>query len=281
MAHDSWLTKAKLFRAAHNGSPLVLPNVWDAGSAAVIANAGAEAIATSSAGVSWSLGYRDGEQISRNAMAEVVRRIVRVVDLPVSVDIEAGYGPEPADVAATVTAMLDAGAIGVNLEDSQRPGGPLFDVDAQCARIEAAKVAASAAGFDDFFVNARTDVYLFEIGEPCGRLDEVIRLGRAYADAGADGFFVPWLLELDVLKVLVAEISLPVNVSALPGGPSVSGFADVGVQRISLGSGVAQTAMAAAMNTAHDALRQGTFDRIAGALDFAEMNGFLPDLWST
>ncbi|MBN6050713.1 isocitrate lyase/phosphoenolpyruvate mutase family protein [Nonomuraea sp. RK-328] len=277
MVNGSWTAKAELFRVTHDGPPLILPNAWDAGSAAVIAHAGAKAIATSSAGVSWSLGYRDGEQISRDVMAEAVRRIVQVVDLPVTADVEAGYGPEPADVATTVTAMLDAGAVGVNLEDSRAPGGPLFDIEAQCARIRAAKNAASAAGCSALFVNARTDVYLFDVGEPAGRLDDVIRRADAYADAGADGIFIPWMLDLDVLKTLIAAIPLPVNVSALPGGPSVDQFTNVGVRRISLGSGMAQTAMATALNTARDALRWGKFDRIADALDFDAMNTLLPD----
>ncbi|MFI5557882.1 isocitrate lyase/phosphoenolpyruvate mutase family protein [Amycolatopsis japonica] len=274
VVNESWQEKAKLFRAAHDGSPLVLPNVWDAGSAVVVAAAGARAIATSSAGVSWSEGYRDGERIPRDAMAEAVRRIVQVVDLPVTADIEGGYGPDPADVAATVTAILDAGAVGVNLEDSRTPGGPLFDIEAQCRRIRAAKNAAAAAGGPDLFVNARTDVYLFEIGEPNARPSDVAARATAYAEAGADGIFVPGLIDLEALRELVTGALLPVNVGAMPGGPSVAEFADVGVHRISLGSWVAQTAMATTMHTARDALRQGTFDRVADGLDFDMMNEF-------
>ncbi|MEV5892549.1 isocitrate lyase/PEP mutase family protein [Nonomuraea fuscirosea] len=278
MVNGSWSAKAQLFRDAHNGPPLVLPNAWDAGSAALVAHTGAKAIATSSAGVSWSLGYRDGEQIPRDVMAEAVRRIVRVVDVPVSADIEAGYGPDPEDVATTVTALLDAGVVGVNVEDSRSPGGPLFDSEAQCDRIRAAKHAAAAAGCSALFVNARVDVYLFEIGEPAGRLDEAIRRAEAYAAAGADGVFLPWAFDLDALTRVVAAIPLPLNASAAAGGPSVAEFAGVGVRRISLGSGLAQTALASAVKTAHDALHQGTFDRMADAVDFDAMNALLPAL---
>ncbi|UOX90002.1 isocitrate lyase/phosphoenolpyruvate mutase family protein [Amycolatopsis sp. FBCC-B4732] len=276
MSNGSWSAKAKLFRAAHDGKPLLLANAWDAASAVVVAATGAKAIATSSAGVAWSQGYRDGERIPAAEMAAAVRRITRVVDLPVTADIEAGYGPDPADVAATVTAIIHAGAVGVNLEDSRRPGGPLFDVAAQCARIRAAKDAAAAAGCPELFVNARTDGYLFAIGDPAGRLDEVLCRAEAYADAGADGLFVPWLFDLDTLKRISTTTPLPVNAGIMPGGPTVAELAGAGVRRISLGSWLAQTAMAVTMATASDALQRGTFDRVAEGLAFDAMNSLLP-----
>ena len=278
MRNGSWAAKAEQFHAAHHGSPLVLANAWDAASAVVVAATGAKAIATSSAGVAWSEGYRDGERIPADAMAAAVRRIVQVVDLPVTADIEAGYGPDLADVTATVTAILNAGAVGVNLEDSRRPGGPLFGIEAQCARISAAKSAAEAAGLPDLFVNARTDLYLYlyEIGEPARRLEETLRRAAAYADAGADGIFVPWLFDLDTLTTLAAATPLPLNVGIIPGGPTVAEFADAGVRRISLGSWLAQTAMATTMATARDALHRGTFDRVADGLEFDTMNTLLP-----
>ncbi|WP_394617099.1 isocitrate lyase/phosphoenolpyruvate mutase family protein [Lentzea sp. JNUCC 0626] len=277
MVEVSWSAKANSFHAAHAGPPLVLPNAWDVASAAVVAAAGVKAVATSSAGVSWSQGYRDGERIPRAVMAAAVRRIAQAVDLPVTADVEAGYGPDPADVAATVTAILEAGAVGINLEDSRAPGGPLFGVRTQCARIEAARRTASAEGCPGLFVNARIDVHLFGIGDPAGRSDEVVRRARAYADAGADGIFVPGLIDLDALRTLTSATSLPINVGAMPEGPTVAEFAAAGVRRISLGSWLAQTAMATALHTARDALTHGTFDRVAGALEFGTMNAFLPE----
>lgn len=276
MVSISWRDRAKLFRTLHDGPLLVLPNAWDAATAVVVVAAGAKAVATSSAGISWSQGCRDGEQMSRDVAVEAVRRITRVVDLPVTADVEAGYGPDPADVAATVTAVLDAGAVGVNLEDSRAPGGPLFDVDAQCARIRAARDAASAAGRPELFINARTDGYLFDIGSPVGRLDDVLRRTAAYADAGADGVFVPGLIDLTALRTLVRDTQLPVNVGAMPGGPSVAEFAAAGVRRVSVGSWLAQTAMAAVLHRARDALDLGTFDGLSEGLDFDTMNAFLP-----
>jgi 2-methylisocitrate lyase-like PEP mutase family enzyme len=153
-------------RALHDGPALVLPNAWDAGSAVVIANAGAKAIATTSGGVSWTQGRSDGQHLTRAEMVELVRRIAAAVDVPVTADVEGGYGPAPEDVAATVEAIVAAGAAGVNLEDSKAPGGPLFEVGEQAERLRAGRAAAEHAGLPGLVINARTDVYLFQIGEP-------------------------------------------------------------------------------------------------------------------
>ncbi|MEV0230834.1 isocitrate lyase/phosphoenolpyruvate mutase family protein [Nonomuraea sp. NPDC050786] len=265
--------KARLFRTLSAESVLVLPNAWDAASAAMIAAAGATAIATTSGGVSWSLGRGDGQQLSRDEMAQAARRIVDAVDLPVTVDVESGYGPAPAEVAATVRAVVEAGAVGVNLEDSTAAGGPLFDVAEQSARLRAAREAAAEVGLPELFVNARTDVFLFGIGAPDGRLGEVLARAAAYAEAGADGIFVPGLLDLDVLETLCAESPLPVNAMAVAGGPSVAELAQAGVRRISVGTGLAQAAYTAARRAAAELLGTGTFTALEGSLDFSEVNG--------
>ncbi|SEH02708.1 2-Methylisocitrate lyase, PEP mutase family [Nonomuraea solani] len=264
--------KARLFRSLSTESVLVLPNAWDAASAAVIAAAGATAIATTSGGVSWSLGHGDGQRLSRDEMVAAARRIVNTVDLPVTVDVEGGYGPAPADVAATVRAVIEAGAVGVNLEDSTAPGGPLFDIAGQSARLRAAREAAAAAGLPDLFVNARTDVFLFAIGQAEARLDDVLARTAAYAEAGADGIFVPGLLDLDVLKTLCAESPLPVNAMAGAGGPSVTELAQAGVRRISLGTGLAQAAYTATRRAAAELFGPGTFTTLDDSLDFGELN---------
>ncbi|RSM98731.1 3-methyl-2-oxobutanoate hydroxymethyltransferase [Nonomuraea sp. WAC 01424] len=264
--------KARLFRSLSADSVLVLPNAWDAASAAVIAAAGATAIATTSGGVSWSLGRGDGQHLDRDEMTRAARRIVNAVDLPVTVDVEGGYGPTPEDVAATVRAVAEAGAVGVNLEDSRAVGGPLFDLAEQSARLRAARDAAAAAGLPELFVNARTDVYLFAIGPSEARLDEVLARTAAYAEAGADGIFVPGLLDLDTLSALCAGSPLPVNAMAVAGGPTVPELARAGVRRISLGTALAQTAYTAARRAAAELLGAGTLETLGDSMDFGELN---------
>jgi 2-methylisocitrate lyase-like PEP mutase family enzyme len=263
---------ARRLRELTAGGVLVLPNAWDAGSARVIEAAGAAAVATTSGGVSWSAGRADGQHLSRAEAVAAARRITAAVSVPVTVDAEGGYGPAPADVAATVAELVAVGAAGVNLEDSTAVGGPLFPVAEQAARLRAARDAASAAGLPDLVVNARTDVFLFGIGAAESRLEAVLTRSRAYADAGADGIFVPGLLDLGVLGELCAASPLPVNVMAAPGGPSVAMLAGAGVRRISLGTALAQSAYAAAMRAAAEVLGAGTLGRLDGALDFGELN---------
>ncbi|MFJ5118728.1 isocitrate lyase/phosphoenolpyruvate mutase family protein [Kitasatospora sp. NPDC088548] len=265
--------QALRLRALTEGGVLVLPNAWDAGSAAVIASAGAGAIATTSGGVSWSLGHGDGQRLGREEMVAAARRIVAAVDLPVTVDAEGGYGPQPADVAATVRLLVGAGAVGVNLEDSTAAGGPLFPVADQAARLRAAREAAAEAGLPELVVNARTDVFLFGIGEPGGRLDEVLARAEAYARAGADGLFVPGLLDLEALARLCAASPLPVNAMAVAGGPGVAELAAAGVRRISVGTGLAQLAYTAARRAAAELLGAGTLTELDGSLGFGELDG--------
>jgi 2-methylisocitrate lyase-like PEP mutase family enzyme len=250
-----------------------LPNAWDAGSAAMIAAAGAPVIATTSAGVSWSLGRPDGQNLSRPEAADAVARIADAVDVPVTADIEGGYGGDPGAVAATVAAMIGAGAVGINLEDSGSPGGGLFDVATQAARIRAARAAATEAGLPELVINARTDVFLFEIGEPGGRFDDVLARAAAYAEAGADSLFVPGLLDLGILAALTSKVSLPVNVMAGPGAPDVATLGAAGVRRVSLGQAITQAAYTLARKAAAEVLTVGTYDSIAGADSFSDING--------
>ncbi|MEV6180381.1 isocitrate lyase/phosphoenolpyruvate mutase family protein [Streptomyces sp. NPDC052015] len=265
--------KAQRLRALAGDTVLVLPNAWDAGSAAVIAAAGAPAIATTSGGVAWSLGRGDGQQATRDEMLAAAARIVAAVDVPVTVDVEGGYGAAPAEVAQTVAAVVAAGAVGINLEDSRAAGGPLFTPEEQAERIAAARAAATEAGLPELVINARTDVYLFGIGEESGRLDDVLARAAAYAEAGADGVFVPGLLDLGVLADLSARSPLPVNAMAGPGGPSVTDLAKAGVRRVSVGTGVAQAAYTAARRATLELLSTGTYDELDGSLDFFQMNG--------
>lgn len=267
--------KAARLRALHDeGSVLVLPNAWDAASAAVIEEAGAQAIATSSAGVAWTLGYPDGERLTRDVMLAAVARIAAAVEVPVTADVEAGYGPDPVDVATTVAATLDAGAVGINLEDSSAPG-QLYLADAQADRIRGAREAAVGAGVRSFVINARTDVYLREIGEPDTRLGEVLARTEAYAAAGADCLFVPGLLELETLESLVASAPLPISAMARPGGPSIAALAAAGVRRISVGPAISEAAYGLARRAARELLEAGTYESLDGAIAFPELQSLL------
>lgn len=273
MLTDQQRAKAAALRLLQDDGVLVLPNAWDAASAALIAAGGAKAIAITSAGVSWSLGRPDGQNLTRAEMVDAVSRIAASVDVPVSADVEGGYGPGADDVARTVTAVIEAGAVGINLEDSRAPGGPLFEPQEQDARIRAAREAASAAGLPGLVVNARTDVYLFGIGPEAGRLDDVVARARSYAAAGADSLFVPGLLDLGTLSELTSRVDLPVNVMAGPGAPSVDELRAAGVRRVSVGQTIAQAAYSLARRAAVEALGKGTFDSLADADPFGDVNG--------
>ena len=263
--------RAETLRELHNAT-LVLPNAWDVASAAIIARAGAAAIATTSGGVAWSAGRPDGHGLTREEMAALVGRIAAAVDIPVTADIEGGYGPTPGDVAATVRAVVTAGAVGVNLEDSRAPGGPLFSSQEQVERVRAARAAATELELPELWINARTDVYLFGIGKPQGRLDAVLSRAAAYAGAGADSLFVPGLIHLDTLGTLVKESPLPINVMVWPGAPTVAELAAVGVRRISVGTAIAQVAYGVAHRAAVELLERGSYDALAGGLNFFEIN---------
>jgi 2-methylisocitrate lyase-like PEP mutase family enzyme len=271
MAHTQQ-NKAVLLRELHEKGVLVLPNAWDAGSAALIAQGGARAVATTSGGVAWSAGKPDQQALTRDEMVALVRRIADTVDVPVTADIEGGYGPAPEDVAATVAAVIEAGAVGVNLEDS-KPNGELFTAEEQAARIRAARRAAEQAGLPELVVNLRTDVFLFGIGEPEGRQADVLARAAVYAEAGADCLFVPGLLDLEVITELVKGQPLPVNVMAGPGAPTVAEFEEAGVRRVSVGTAVAQAAYTLARRAAAELIGKGTYETLAGALDFGAVNG--------
>ena len=240
----------------------MLPNAWDVASAVVIAAAGAKAIATTSAGVAWSLGVPDGAELGAKRLAAVVARIVATVGVPVSADIEAGYG----NVAATVEAVVQAGAVGVNIEDSH--GGLLLDPAEQAIRLAAARAAATdAADGARVWINARTDVFL--VGS--GNLGEALERSAAYAAAGADSLFVPGMTDPAGIAELAAG-PLPIAVMAGPGAPPIAGLSAAGVVRISLGSAIAQAAYGLAARIATELLTTGTYESTARGVDYATMN---------
>lgn len=275
MIDDNVRARARQLRSLHEGPVLVLPNAWDAASAVLIAAAGARAIATTSAGVAWTLGRADGEGLARTEMVDAIRRIASVVDLPVSADIEGGYGPDPADVATTVRAALDAGAVGVNLEDSRPADGSLFPAAQQGARLRAAREAAAGLGVADFVINARTDVFLRQVGDPAGRLDQVLDRAQDYATAGADVLFVPGLLDLRLLRDLVAASPLPVNAMAAPNGPTIAELSAAGVRRVSLGAAIASAAYSLVQHATREVLEAGTYATLAATAGHPDLDARL------
>ena len=249
--------RAQHLRALHQGRILVLLNAWDAGSARIIERAGASAIATTSCGISWALGFQDGQHLSRAQMLEEIRRIVRAVSVPVTADIEGGYGVSNDDVAESVKGLIEAGAVGFNLEDSGNGGDPLLSLELQSQRLRAARATASALGVD-MVINSRLDVYLAGWGTtPSERLEESVRRANAYLAAGADCVFVPGVVDASTIQALTRQIQGPVNIMAFDGSPSVASLQALGVARVSLGSVLAQAAYSVAQRIAEEALAAG------------------------
>ncbi|MFJ1844519.1 isocitrate lyase/phosphoenolpyruvate mutase family protein [Streptomyces sp. NPDC088146] len=262
---------ARLFRSLHTPpAPLALANVWDVASARVIEAAGAPAIATTSAGVAWSLGCPDGDVLTRDRALKLIARIVAAVAVPVTADIEGGYGTDAAGVAETVAGVLAAGAAGVNIEDGTRPPAEL------ATRLAAARRAADRAGAD-LFLNARIDTFLFGLGDPDTRLKETLDRAHRYVDAGADGIFVPGVTDTTTIAALAGDISVPLNVMAGPGAPAVAELGALGVARVSLGSGVAQAAYAAARRAAQELFDTGGYASLAEGIAFPELDGLLSE----
>jgi 2-methylisocitrate lyase-like PEP mutase family enzyme len=263
---------AKLLRDLHADGTLVLPNAWDAASAALIADAGAAAIATTSAGVAWSLGRPDGELLPRADLVAAIERMVAAIDVPLTADVEAGYGATEEEVAETVTAVLGAGAVGINIEDALAGGSGLYSREEAAARIRAARSAVVACGVPDFVINARTDVYMRRIGDPQARLDDVLRRGAEYAEAGADCLFVPGLADVAVLESLVARSPLPISASTGPGRPTVAQLRAAGVRRVSVGPALTQAAYTVTRQLAGELLRVGQLTTESPSLDYARLN---------
>lgn len=218
----------------HGGRPLLLPNAWDAASARLVAAAGFPAVATGSAAVAASLGYGDGEEAPVDEMLAAAARICRAVDVPVTVDAEAGYGLPPGELADR---LLAAGAAGCNLEDTDHRAGGLVDAEAQARLI--------AAVAPRLVVNARVDVFIREWGEPEARLDEALRRGRLYLEAGAECVYPILVADEETIRRLVDGLGAPVNVLYRPGAPSLRRLAELGVARVSLGPGLHRATEAA------------------------------------
>ncbi len=242
---------AKTFQDLHSSSSLlVLPNAWDAGSARLFENTGAKAIATTSAGVAWALGYLDGNVLPVEKLVAVVASITNAIEVPLSVDIEAGYTDEPKKIADKLKPIIEAGAVGINIEDGE--GSP----DLLVRKIEQARKTADSAGVK-LFINARTDVYLNGLGTPESQKDETISRAALYRAAGADGIFVPGLCESAAIKAIASEVKMPLNVMAWPDLASATELSKLGVRRLSSGAAIAQVLWNHAEELAKSFLKTG------------------------
>ncbi|MHA7306865.1 isocitrate lyase/PEP mutase family protein [Arthrobacter sp. TMN-49] len=258
--------KTTLFSSLHKAhQPLRLSNVWDVASALIAEAAGAQAIATTSAGVAWSLGIPDGNQLNRARAVDAVARIVKAVKVPVTADIEGGYADSPEGVSLTVTEILNAGAVGINIEDGNSTPEQFAE------KIVAARKAANHLGME-LFINARTDVFLFGNGTEEEQIEDALKRAGLYVNAGADGIFVPGASSGAVIGALVEGVSVPVNVMVGPGSLAVSELGRLGVARVSLGSGVAQAAYAIAHRAAAELFTVGTYDSVTDCLDYGTLN---------
>src|SRR5579859_35799 len=299
---------SRLLELHHGSQPLVLINCWDAASAAMVAHCGLPAVATSSAALANALGFADGQHLPWEQMLDAVARICRAVKAPVTADIEAGFAPDVKGLETSITQIIQAGAVGVNLEDAMpaqadlkdadpniRHGSPLYPLPEQVARIQAARRAADKQGIH-LVINARTDAYWQSGVEPAEAMRGTLERGKAYLQAGADCVFIPGLRNPDHIKTIIDHLSAPdqrsddvrgahqdavhrvspVNILAGPGVPSIPELARLGVKRVSYGSGPHRAAMGLLRRMAEEARTSGTYTALTeGAVPYEEMNGLM------
>jgi 2-methylisocitrate lyase-like PEP mutase family enzyme len=266
--------KARLFLSLHHGPRiLVLPNAWDVASARIFEDAGFPAIATTSSGIANSLGYPDGQVIRRDEMLEVVARIVRAVSVPVTADMEAGYGETLDDMAATARGVVESGAVGLNLEDAIGEGsGKLFETGLQKEKIRAMIDAGKKVGVE-LVLNARTDIYLEGVGEASTRAERTIERLNAYREAGAACLFAPGVEDAATIERLVRGVRGPLNILGRVGTPPVRELEKLGVARVSVGGGPMRVTMSVVSRMAKQLRENGDFTAAFGeAMPFAEAN---------
>jgi 2-methylisocitrate lyase-like PEP mutase family enzyme len=262
---------AEALRRLHvEGPMLVLPNAWDAGSARIFVEAGFKALATTSAGIAFSLGLPDGERITRHEMLAAVSRITSRISVPITADMEAGYGQAPREVAETARRVIDAGAVGMNLED--RIGEKqLIDFSLAVERVGAARAAADAAGVP-LVLNARTDAFEAPELSRDKRFAEAVRRGNAYREAGADSVFVPFVGDRDTIEQLVQQIRAPVNILGTPNAPTLKVLAALGVRRVTFGSAPMRATLGLLRRMSREWREKGTYGTLeAYGIPFAEL----------
>jgi 2-methylisocitrate lyase-like PEP mutase family enzyme len=271
MSATSQRQRAEALRELHAGPRLlILPNAWDVVTARLVEAAGFSAIATTSAGIAWALGYPDGERISRGEMLAVIRRISTAVRVPVTADVEAGYGSTPAAAAETARGVIAAGAVGLNLEDGTS-AGDLLDAGLQVERLRAAREAGATARVP-LVINARTDAFEVKAWDPARRFAEAVRRATAYHAAGADCLFVPHVSDGETIGRLAKELPGPLNVIAGPPAPALGELERLGVRRASLGPRVVQAALGTVRRVVAELRERGTYEALTDLLiPFAEL----------
>jgi 2-methylisocitrate lyase-like PEP mutase family enzyme len=263
--------QAEAFRQLHAGPRmLVLPNAWDVATARLVEEAGFPAIATTSAGIAWSLGYPDGERISRGEMLAAIRRIVAAVRVPVTADVEGGYGATVAAAAETARGVIAAGAVGLNLEDRTNED-TLLDPELQADRLRAVRAAATTARVP-LVVNARTDAFAVRRWSPAERFTAAVRRANGYLAAGADCLFVPHVSDAETIGRLAREITGPLNVIAGPPAPPLPELERLGVRRASLGPRVVQATLGLVRRMVSELRERGTYDALTDlVIPFVEL----------
>jgi len=270
MTGDNQRQAAETFRRAHRGPLLLLPNAWDPMSARQFEAAGFLAIATTSGGVAWALGYPDGEKTPWAEVVAATARMVRAVRVPVTADIEAGYGETPAQVAQSIAEIIRTGAVGVNLEDgTPRAEQPVLPIDAAAGRIRAARKAADTAGIP-LVINARVDLYIKNVGDAASRFDETVRRAKAYLEAGADCIYPFGLGDMDTIARLVKAIGAPVNIVARAGTPPASELERIGVARVSIASSATLAVMSLIKQIGTELHATRTFDGLGHTMNRPE-----------
>lgn len=261
-----------LLELHHTGRPVLLINAWDVVSARIVEDLGAPAVATTSAGVAWAEGHADGQQISREHMLQRIAKIASAIKVPLSADLEGAYGDTVADAQSTARGAIEAGAVGLNIEDARHDGRTLLETNAHAARVKAMRKTATQLGVP-LVINARTDVFLAKIGEDdTWRLAEALRRGNAYLDAGADCVFVPGVSDRATIGALVAGLHGPLNVLATATTPPVSTLAELGVARVSLGSGAMSAILANFSDLVQRMHDDGDFHFLSDRLTHSELN---------
>ena len=271
MKRDEQRRLAEAFLASHRGPRLLLlPNAWDIMSARLFEAAGFDAIATTSGGVAWALGFPDGEKAPWRDVVEATAGIVRTVRIPVTADIEGGYGETPDQVARHIGEIVETGVVGVNLEDgTPRADQPVRPIDDAAARIRAARDAARAAGVP-LVINARIDLYLKNIGDAQTRFDETVRRAKAYLAAGANCIYPFALADMDTIARLVQAIGAPINIVARDNSPPVAEFERIGVARITVAAGPSLVVMSLIRKIGTELRDSGRFDILAHSMSRPE-----------
>jgi 2-methylisocitrate lyase-like PEP mutase family enzyme len=277
MISEQLVAKAERFRALHKGpNTMILPNAWDVISAKMFEECGCKAIGTTSAGIAMSLGYPDGQEIPFETMLSVIRNMVNAVDVPVSADIEAGYGKTTKEILHTIEQLIAAGVVGINLEDGTGDmNSPIYDPIQQQEKISAIREYCDSIGFP-LFINARTDIFWLNIGEPESRIDEAIHRGKLYEEAGADCVFVPALKNLDEIKKLRDAVNCPINLLAVPGLPSIEELSEIGIERVSTGSSPFRASVSLLKQIGDEILNQRTFNKMTeDVLSYGEVSALI------